>query len=255
MTDTEKIADVVVAAVRAATAQLVDRIAVLETRAPVPGPAGRDGIDGKSGIDGKDAPVIDIEELALKAAALVPVPKDGRDGKDAPAIDLDELALKAADLIPKPKDGADGKDGRDGQPGVPGVPGRDGGQGPQGEKGMDGKDGRDGTLEGASIKQLDDRTWQIVRGDGSALSGVFHVPAVLDRGVYKATQTYDKGDGVTFGGSFWIAQAETSEKPGDGATKWRLAVKAGRDGREGKQGPQGMNGSKGEKGDPGRNFS
>lgn len=252
MTDTEKIADVVVAAVRAATLSLVERIAVLESKASIPGPAGRDGIDGK------DAPVIDVQDVAARAAALIPVPKDGRDGidgKDAPPVDLDDIALRAAELIPKPKDGLDGKDGRDGQPGVPGVPGRDGAIGPQGEKGMDGKDGRDGTLDGASIKQVDERTFQIVRADGSPLQGDLKFPIVLDRGVYKAGQVYEKSDGVTFGGSFWIAQDTTTEKPGDGATRWRLAVKAGRDGREGKQGPQGLPGLKGERGEAGRNFS
>ncbi len=45
--DTEKIADVVVAAVRAASGPMLERIAALEARAPVPGPAGRDGVDGR----------------------------------------------------------------------------------------------------------------------------------------------------------------------------------------------------------------
>jgi len=151
-------------------------------------------------------------------------------------------------------EGKEGKPGRDGMPGIPGRDGQRGEKGDPGEKGKDGTHGRDGTLEGASILQLDERTFQLVRADGSAL-GHMKFSVVLDRGVYRATQAYEKGDAVTYGGSLWIAQRETSEKPGDGATKWRLAVKAGRDGREGKQGPQGLNGSKGEKGDPGRNFS
>jgi len=198
--------------------------------------------DGRDGMDGKDAPAVDLEALAVRAAALVPRPKDGRDGtdgKDAPPVDLDDLALRAADLIPKPKDGTDGKDGRDGQPGVPGVPGRDGERGERGEQGLHGKDGRDGTLEGARLEQIDERSWRLVRADGSALPGVFKAPSVLDRGVYQAGHRYEKGDGVTYGGSFWIAQDETSDKPGDGATAWRLAVKHGRDGREGKEGKQG----------------
>jgi integrin beta 3 len=60
---------------------------------------------------------------------------------------------------------------------------------------------------------------------------------------------------VTFGGSTWTARGATAEKPGDGATKWQLAVKAGREGREGKPGKDGDRGPKGDKGDPGRNFS
>jgi hypothetical protein len=82
----------------------------------------------------------------------------------------------------------------------------------------------------------------------------FRLPIVLDRGVYRTGRTYGKGDGVTFGGSFWIAQDTTSEKPGDGATKWRLAVKAGREGREGKSGAPGQPGPKGDRGDPGRDY-
>lgn len=54
---------------------------------------------------------------------------------------------------------------------------------------------------------------------------------VLDRGVYKAGQEYEPGDAVTFGGSLWIAQAKTTEKP-EGGDAWRLAVKKGRDGKD-----------------------
>lgn len=283
-TDTEAIADVVVAAVRAATATLTERVAVLEARAPVPGPAGpqgdrgergecgpkghdgaghpgpagRDGVDGKDGHDGKDA-TVDLDALALKAAELVRVPKDGRDGingkdgidgKDAPVVDLDALAVRAAALVPVAKDGAPG---RDGQPGVPGVPGRDGAPGERGEKGLDGAPGRDGTLEGATVKALDDRTFEVVRADGSRL-GVLTFPVPVYRGVYAAGTSYVKGDSVTFGGSLWIAKDATSEKPGDGVTHWQLAVKAGRDGREGKAGKDGNPGPKGERGDPGRNY-
>lgn len=57
------------------------------------------------------------------------------------------------------------------------------------------------------------------------------VAVVLDRGVYKAGQEYEPGDAVTFGGSLWIAQAKTSERP-EGGDAWRLAVKKGRDGKD-----------------------
>ena len=149
--------------------------------------------------------------------------------------------------------GPQGNPGRDGQPGVPGRDGKDG-EGKVGEKGDNGKDGRDGTLEGATIEDVDERTIRILRADGSELGRkTFHVP--IDRGVYQAGRAYEKGDGVTYGGSWWIAQDKTAEKPGDGATKWRLAVKAGREGREGKPGKDGHPGPRGEKGDPGRNYT
>lgn len=54
---------------------------------------------------------------------------------------------------------------------------------------------------------------------------------VLDRGVYKAGGIYEAGDGVTWAGSFWIAQEKTTEKP-DSGQGWRLAVKRGRDGKD-----------------------
>ncbi len=134
-------------------------------------------------------------------------------------------------------------------------------QGPAGQDGKDGKDakdgapGRDGTLEGVTLLQ-DERNVRMLRADGSEL-GRLYFDVVLDRGVYHPQIRYEKGDGVTWAGSWWIAQDATDEKPGDGATKWRLAVKAGRDGREGKQGKQGergIPGQKGEKGDPWRNY-
>ena len=54
---------------------------------------------------------------------------------------------------------------------------------------------------------------------------------MLDAGVWKEGATYAAGDGVTLGGSFFIAQAETTAKPGK-SDEWRLAVKRGTDGRD-----------------------
>jgi len=88
------------------------------------------------------------------------------------------------------------------------------------------------------------------RGD---VTKEFFVPIVLDRGVYSDGKTYYKGNGVTWSGSFWIAQDETSGvKPGTGATAWRLAVKRGADG---KQGIPGLNGKDGAAGANGRDLT
>lgn len=244
MSDIETIADVMVEVIRAEVAPLLERIAVLEARSPVPGPpgpqgdrgergdvgpkghdglgapgpAGRDGVNGKDGIDGKDAPAVDVEALAVRAAALVPVPKDGAPGRD----------------------------------GQPGVPGRDGAAGERGEKGQDGAPGRDGTLDGATIEAIDDRTFEVKRADGSRL-GLLAFPVPLYRGVYAGGQSYVKGDTVTYGGSLWIAHEATKALPGVGQS-WQLAVKEGRRGKDGKDGASGPQGPKGERGDPGRNF-
>lgn len=117
--------------------------------------------------------------------------------------------------------GLDGKAGRDGQPG---VPGRDG------EKGLDGKDGlsfddMDVVYDGQrSIK------FMFARGERQK-EFVFKMPIVIDRGVW-AEKEYEQGDGVTWKGSFWIAQRATSSKPDEINRDWRLAVKRGRDGKD-----------------------
>lgn len=59
----------------------------------------------------------------------------------------------------------------------------------------------------------------------------FMMPVMLDRGVFKDGSGYVKGDGVSYAGSFWIAQKETTSKPGTDPT-WRLAVKKGRDAKD-----------------------
>jgi len=50
-------------------------------------------------------------------------------------------------------------------------------------------------------------------------------------GTHDPGEVYEPGDGVTHGGSLWVARSRTSAKPGtDGS--WTLAVKHGRDGRD-----------------------
>jgi hypothetical protein len=53
--------------------------------------------------------------------------------------------------------------------------------------------------------------------------------AFEDAGVWKSDRPYRRNHGVTYAGSFWIAQRATAcgEKPGDGGDGWRLAVKRG----------------------------
>lgn len=83
------------------------------------------------------------------------------------------------------------------------------------------------------IKASDDlRTVTFVNtlSDGTITEKHFDVPVVIDRGVFKHGNTYKTGDAVTWGGSLWIAQEPTADKPGEPAAKgWRLAVKKGRD--------------------------
>lgn len=56
------------------------------------------------------------------------------------------------------------------------------------------------------------------------------LPILLDRGVWREGEVYQRGDCVTWAGSLSIAQRETSAKP-EASDDWRLAVRKGRDGK------------------------
>lgn len=230
--------------VNAAVAGVSTRVKAIEDRIV----AIKDGVDGKDGAPG-------------------PQGERGEKGDPGPQGERGEQGPAGADGIAG-KDGVDGKDGRDGADGITGkdgAPGRDGlpgVQGPKGDQGdpgtngINGKDGRDGTLENLKATYDGERTVTLCFKDGTPIDGgVIKLPVVIDRGVFDVERGYEAGDGVTWGGSFWIAQADTKgAKPGDSAAPsraWRLAVKAGRDGRQGKDGPVGPAGPRGEKGDPG----
>lgn len=202
------------------------RLAALEAR-PAP-ERGEKGADGRDGIDGKDgAPGADGKDGAPGADG-----KDGRDGVDGKSITLEDVRVyldaalasieleaerrlndklqHALDRLVQPKDGNPGRDGRDG------------------------KDGRDGfSLDDLQIESRDERTivLRFVRGE-VVREHVHHLSHPLDRGVFRDGTEYLRGDGVTFGGSWWIAQKDAPQgKPGV-SPDWRLAVKKGRDGRD-----------------------
>lgn len=77
-----------------------------------------------------------------------------------------------------------------------------------------------------SAEMVGDRTLRLTI-NGQALD--VELPIPLDCGVYDPERQYQKGDGVTHNGSWWIARANVKGgKPGE-SPAWRLAVKAGRD--------------------------
>ncbi len=109
--------------------------------------------------------------------------------------------------------------------------------------GDDGKPGADGLgFDDLSVEYDGEKTvtLKFVRGEQSKEFPLV-LPVVIDRGVFSEGKTYEPGDGVTWGGSFWIAQETTTEKP-DSAKGWRLAVKKGRDGKDGKIEPAAKSG-------------
>lgn len=222
--------------------------------------------------DGKDAEV-DLDALAKAAAALVvvpepvvpsvedivariPVPKDGKDAdmselklhlaelvksievpQAQPAPTVDEVAAtferrfsdltlswerqardtfeKAADRMPKPADGRDAIQ-----------------------------------LEGFDLTLAEDgRTLTVKMQAGeTVIEKSVKIAAVLDRGIFKHEGTYEKGDGVSYGGSFWIAKCDNPQGvPGSGETDWRCSVKAGRPGRDLRENASTFDASKGVK--------
>lgn len=110
--------------------------------------------------------------------------------------------------------------------------------GEKGEPGAPGKDGRDGFGFDDMTEELAEDGRTIIRRytRGEEIREFRHTFAVLlDKGVFREGETYTKGDAVTWGGSIFIAQETTSEKP-ETSKAWRLAVKRGRDGKDGKDG-------------------
>nr|WP_298117423.1 hypothetical protein [uncultured Pseudomonas sp.] len=107
---------------------------------------------------------------------------------------------KAADRLPKPKDGRDA------------LP----------LESFDlllGEDGRTVTVK--------------LQAGETTIEKSVKIPAIIDRDTFKHDATYEKGDGVSYGGSFWIAKCDNPQGvPGSGETDWRCAVKKGRDGKD-----------------------
>lgn len=114
---------------------------------------------------------------------------------------------------PKVIEGPPGKDGRDGRDG---VDGKDGAPGEKGERGVDGI----GTPE-----ELDARIELRFR------DLVVRSFADVYRDVYRADESYTRGDVVTWGGSLWLAKADTRAKP-EQSPDWKLIVKRGADARK-----------------------
>jgi integrin beta 3 len=136
--------------------------------------------------------------------------------------------------------GNEGEPGRDGRDGQQGVPGRDGAPGINGKDGVDGIDGLgfdDLVMEYDGEREI---VFRMMRGE-QIKEFKFMLPIPMDRGIWKFGKQYQRGDVVSFGSSFWIAQCDTTAKP-EINSDWRLGVKRGRDGKDGKQGERGLPG-------------
>lgn len=105
--------------------------------------------------------------------------------------------------------------GPPGPAGEPGPPGEPGAAGPQGEPGADSP---------LTMEAVEERIEARFR-DLQARSF-----ADLYRDIYQDGEDYQRGDVVTWGGSLWLAKAETRAKPGT-SEDWKLIVKKGADAR------------------------
>lgn len=236
--DPQRFAAVVVTTIKAALVSITDRVTALEQRTV------RDGAPGPPGERGELGP---IGEKGLQG-------ERGLSGELGPRGERGDAGERGPE-------GPEGKPGRDGRDGAPGVQGAQGDKGIDGRDGILGKDGRDGIdgHDGLGFNDLDTMTdeygrmyLRFTRGD---VVKQFRLPGIVDRGVYKVGEVYLKGDGVTWGGSYWIAQEDTSAKPGEASAEsraWRLAIKKGSDGKVGPRGPEGQLGKQGPMGPQGR---
>lgn len=161
---------------------------------------------------------------------------------------LARLPGPAGEVGPEGKRGAPGEKGEKGErgeAGKPGAAGPAGSDGKHGERGAKGEPGRNASdlayLQEHIVEQVNRalKTATVTTADGGrtlclALGETAHeikTATVLDAGIWKDGTAYVAGDGVTWGGSFFIAQAATTAKPG-GSDDWRLAVKRGNDGKD-----------------------
>lgn len=187
--------------------------------------------------DGKDADPAEIARMVDAAVKALPAPQDGKsvtvDDVEPLLSDLVSTAVAdAVKAIPAAKDGiglagalidrdgnlvvtlSNGEQkelgpvvGKDAEPAAPGEPGL-------GFDDMDMVFGEDGVALVFS------------RGEQKK---AFALPLPFDRGVFKEGTAYRKGNGVTWGGSFWIAQKDNPEGKPDMSGDWRLVVRKGRD--------------------------
>lgn len=182
--------------------------------------------------NGKDADPAAIEAAVSKAVAALPPPKDGVSVTVADVEPVIEQAVaRAIAALPAPKDGIGVAGALIDRTGSLKMTLSDGTLTDLGR--VEGKDGEPGLgFDDMQVVYDGERSFALEFARGEQVkSYTFALPMMIDRGVYRAGQAYQKGDCVTFGGSLWIAQADTDTKPDGADSGWRLGVKRGRDGK------------------------
>lgn len=188
------------------------------------GPAGAPGLPGEMGAQGPEGAAgpagaaTDLEPLAARVEALA-----GLVVRNAMIDHGGQLRLAYANgetITAGPVVGSDGKDGKDG---ADGAAGKDGAPGAPGL----GFEDLDATVE------ADGRTLVLAFTRGETVRRfAVALPVTIYRGVFEPDRAYLPGDTVTFGGSMWVCNTATQDRPGEGVKTWTLAVKRGRDGKD-----------------------
>lgn len=207
-----------------------------------------------------------VRSMIAEAVETLPAPEPGKDGADCDMDAVKELVAEAVSALPPAEKGSDGTDcdmeavsrmiaervaemvkdippGKDGLGLANALKDANGHliltmtDGTTRDIGMvDGKDGKTFTLDDFDIVPLNDpRDYKLCFTNGDMMhSFELELPGFVDKAVWKETEAYRKGDGVTWAGSFWIAERDVPGKPDTADSGWRLAVKRGRDGKDAK---------------------
>lgn len=257
MIDAKAFGEELAGIVKAATAPLLARIEALEARAKAvedrPASFTEDALTAR--LEAAEARAKAHADAAVqKALDAIPAAAELPEMPELPDIAsmVVEAVEKAVKAIPAPQDGKEGKKGDPGRNGldVKDLFRADGGRlvavmsdgttkdlgvfvGKDGEPGRDGTDGKDGA-DGLGFEDMgfeaDEHGRVLAKFQRGDVVKTIRLPGIVDRGPYKSGESYEKGDAVSYGGSLWIAQEPTGDKP-DGSKAWRLAVKKGRDAR------------------------
>lgn len=182
----------------AATArQLIERVAVIETKAAVPSVA-------EPLLSGLTSRIQLLEQRVIEDPAM----KECASMRERIAV----VEMRAA---------------------VPGPPGPAGKDGAAGRDGADGVGFDDMGVEFDGDRTL---TIKATRGDRVKAWPIV-LPFLRNKGVYTEGMAYTVGDVVTWGGAQYHANEVTTAKPGSGSKAWTLVVARGRDGKDGKDAP------------------
>mgnify|MGYP003477076738 CR=1 FL=1 len=181
-----------------------------------PGINGKDGADGVRGKDGEQGlrgekgDVASPEEIAAVVTKACEAMLPALVAKQY-ETSMPEIIARASVLVPP------GRDGLPGRAGTAGEPGKDG-----------------SSIHSIAIERSDKRSYNLIVRDTDG--GRWELPMkldgmVMDAGVHRPGEAYEKGDAVTHGGNYWVANVDTKASPGT-SPDWRLVVRRGKDGKD-----------------------